>query len=102
MHPPAETATIQAVLLFSKPPVAGRVKTRLIDPLTAVQAAELHAAFLADLVERLSAQRFALVPVWAVEEGEAIPPPPGRRPGPARGPPAEPAEGASPKPASPA
>ena len=80
MHPPAETATIQAVLLFSKPPVAGRVKTRLIDPLTAVQAAELHAVFLADLVERLSAQRFALVPVWAVEEGEAIPPqPPGGR-----------------------
>lgn len=80
MHLPADRSTSRAVLLFSKAPVAGRVKTRLIDPLTAVQAADLHAAFLADLVERLSAQRFALVPVWAVEEGEAVPPqPPGGR-----------------------
>jgi|JI10StandDraft_1071094.scaffolds.fasta_scaffold321600_2 rSAM/selenodomain-associated transferase 1 len=78
MPPPADAATNRAVLLFSKPPVAGRVKTRLIGPLSAEQAARLHAAFLADLAERLSAQRFALVPVWALADGEALPPqPPG-------------------------
>jgi hypothetical protein len=71
----------KTVLLFTKPPVAGRVKTRLIGALMPEQAAELHAAFLADLTERLSGQSFTLLPVWALERREAMPqePPGGRR-----------------------
>jgi rSAM/selenodomain-associated transferase 1 len=74
-------AARRPVLLFTKPPVAGRVKTRLIGPLTARQAAELHGAFLGDLVDRLSAERLDLILVWALEAGEALPlaPPGGRR-----------------------
>ena len=72
--------TRKPVLLFTKLPVAGRVKTRLIGALTPEQAAELHAAFLGDLVERLSGQPFTLLPVWALERCEEIPPqPPGGR-----------------------
>jgi len=69
------------VLLLTKPPVAGRVKTRLIGALTAEQAAELHAAFLGDLAERLAESAFDLVPVWALADGEPLPPAPqgGRR-----------------------
>ncbi len=78
---PELPASHRAVLLFTKLPAAGCVKTRLIGTLTAVQAAELHSAFLGDLVERLSGEAFALVPVWAVAVGEPIPerPPDGRR-----------------------
>lgn len=81
MQPSADASASRTVLLFSKPPVAGRVKTRLIGALTAGQAAELHAAFLADLGARLGDRRFALVPVWAAGEDEALPaqPPGGRR-----------------------
>ena len=61
------------VLLFAKLPVPGRVKTRLIGALTATEAARLHAAFLADVIERLQGQPFALVPVWALERDELIP-----------------------------
>lgn len=77
---PELSASSRAVLLVTKPAVAGRVKTRLIGALTAGQAAELHAAFLADLVERLSGG-CALIPVWAVAAHESIPeaPPRGRR-----------------------
>lgn len=65
--------TRNTVLLFTKLPVAGRVKTRLIGALTPEQAAELHAAFLADLIDRLSGRDFDLVPVWALRTGEPIP-----------------------------
>jgi rSAM/selenodomain-associated transferase 1 len=49
------------------------VKTRLIGDLTAAQAAELHAAFLADLLDRLSGGGFELRLAWALDEGEEIP-----------------------------
>ncbi|HYL06820.1 MAG TPA: DUF2064 domain-containing protein, partial [Thermoanaerobaculia bacterium] len=62
------------LLLFTKPARQGRVKTRLIGDLTAAQAAELHAAFLADLLPRLAAGAFALDVLWAVEPGEPAPP----------------------------
>lgn len=70
-----------AVLLFSKPAVAGRVKTRLIGALTAPEAAALHAAFFEDLVTRLRDLAADLVVYWALDEGEAIPASPagGRR-----------------------
>lgn len=61
------------LLLFTKPARAGRVKTRLIGDLTAAQAAELHAAFLADLVERLRPGSFELRLAWALEPDEEVP-----------------------------
>jgi uncharacterized protein len=61
------------LLLFTKPARQGRVKTRLIGDLTAAQAAELHAAFLGDLVARLAGGRFELDVAWVVEAGERLP-----------------------------
>jgi hypothetical protein len=61
------------LLLFTKPARPGRVKTRLIGDLTPVQAAELHAAFLDDLLERLHSGRFSLTLAWALDADEAVP-----------------------------
>jgi uncharacterized protein len=61
------------LLLFTKPARAGRVKTRLIGDLTPLQAAELHAAFLDDLLDRLRAGAFTLRVAWALEPGEPVP-----------------------------
>ncbi len=61
------------VLLFTKPPRPGRVKTRLIGELSAEEAAELHAAFLGDVGESLSQGRFELRIAWALDEGEPQP-----------------------------
>jgi rSAM/selenodomain-associated transferase 1 len=41
------------IILFSKAPVPGRVKTRLQPPLSAEQAASLHTAFVWDMITRL-------------------------------------------------
>ncbi|MEM7356036.1 MAG: TIGR04282 family arsenosugar biosynthesis glycosyltransferase [Acidobacteriota bacterium] len=60
-------------MLFTKPAVPGAVKTRLIGELSAAQAAELHAAFLADLSERLCGGAFELRVAWALDEGEEFP-----------------------------
>ncbi len=46
-------AVRSVIILFAKAPVPGRVKTRLQPPLTADEAAELHAAFVGDMLERL-------------------------------------------------
>jgi uncharacterized protein len=70
-RPPA--AAPRRLLLFTKPAYPGRVKTRLIGDLTAAEAAELHAAFLADLVERLRGGSFEMMVAWALEAGEEIP-----------------------------
>jgi rSAM/selenodomain-associated transferase 1 len=61
------------LLLFTKPARAGRVKTRLIGDLTPVQAAELHAAFVEDLVARLAGASCDLHLAWALEPGEELP-----------------------------
>lgn len=78
---PAANPAQRRLLLFTKPAHAGRVKTRLIGDLSAGEAAELHAAFLADLVERLRGGVFTLQLAWALEPGEELPsgPPPGVR-----------------------
>lgn len=44
----------RSLIVFAKAPVAGRVKTRLTPPLSAEQAAHLHAAFVGDLLDRLA------------------------------------------------
>ena len=61
------------LLLFTKPALEGRVKTRLIGDLTAGQAAALHAAFLEDLLDRLRGGDFELRLAWALDPGEEIP-----------------------------
>jgi hypothetical protein len=61
------------VLLFTKPPRAGRVKTRLIGELSGGQAAELHAAFLGDVEESLCRGAFELRIAWALDAGEPLP-----------------------------
>ena len=61
------------LLLFTKPARAGRVKTRLIGDLTPGEAAELHAAFLADLLARLAGGEFDLRLAWALEAGDEVP-----------------------------
>jgi rSAM/selenodomain-associated transferase 1 len=43
-----------AIMLFAKAPVAGRVKTRLAPLLGAAGAAELHRAFVSDMLELLA------------------------------------------------
>jgi rSAM/selenodomain-associated transferase 1 len=61
------------LLLFTKPAHPGRVKTRLIGDLTPAEAAELHSAFLEDLLDRLRQGSFELRIAWALEPGEEIP-----------------------------
>jgi uncharacterized protein len=61
------------LLLFTKPAREGRVKTRLIGDLSAAEAAELHAAFLADLLDRLRGGDFDLRLAWALEAEEGVP-----------------------------
>lgn len=69
------------LLLFTKPAREGRVKTRLIGELTAAEAAELHAAFLADLLARLQGGDFELRLAWALDPEDEVPdgPVPGLR-----------------------
>lgn len=61
------------VLLFTKPGVPGRVKTRLIGELTPGEAAALHRALLTDVLRNLRGGRFRLELRWALEEGERAP-----------------------------
>ncbi len=60
--------------VFTKPARPGRVKTRLIGELTSDQAAELHGAFLGDLLARLRSGPFDLEIAWALEEADSLPP----------------------------
>ncbi len=63
----------RCLLLFTKPTRPGKVKTRLIGALSALEAAALHQAFLEDLCARLVGGRFHLRLAWALEPGEAMP-----------------------------
>jgi len=64
---------LRSLLVFTKPAVPGRVKTRLQPELSPAQSAELQAAFLADLCERLDQGDFELVIAWALENDEEPP-----------------------------
>ena len=70
---PAADPSQRRLLLFTKPAHAGRVKTRLIGDLSPGEAAELHAAFLADLVARLQRGAFTLRLAWALDPDEELP-----------------------------
>jgi uncharacterized protein len=63
----------RCLLVFTKPPVPGRVKTRLIGHLSASAAARLHQALLGDLLDALAGGRFSVRLAMAVESGEALP-----------------------------
>lgn len=63
----------RVVLLFTKPAQPGRVKTRLIGEVTAQEAAELHAALVVDLLERMNGGEFELQIAWALGDGEEAP-----------------------------
>jgi rSAM/selenodomain-associated transferase 1 len=64
----------RCLVLFSKPAVAGRVKTRLIGHLSPEQAAALHEALLADLRQALDGAPFDCWLAWAVDGADALPP----------------------------
>ena len=66
--------TNACLILFTKPARPGRVKTRLIGTLSAGQTAQLHAAFVGDLVERLRPGSFEMRLAWALDDGESEPP----------------------------
>lgn len=63
----------RCVVIFTKPPKTGRVKTRLIGELSGEQAAQLHEGFLLDLLDRLTVGSFHLELAWALEPGETAP-----------------------------
>jgi rSAM/selenodomain-associated transferase 1 len=60
-------------MLFAKPAVPGRVKTRLIGALSAADTAQLQRAFTADLWRRMRQGDFRSAMVWALDAGEALP-----------------------------
>lgn len=67
----------ESLILFAKPPRAGRVKTRLAENLGHEGAARLYACFLRDAAETARALREArpgvgLVCEWALERGETL------------------------------
>ncbi len=63
----------RAVVVFTKPPRPGEVKTRLIGAVSAAQAADLHRAFLADFCERLTGWDGTILMAWALRAEEAVP-----------------------------
>ena len=58
------------LLLFSKPATPGLVKTRLVPELGEKRAAELHAAFVHDVVESLGRGDFKMRILWALERDD--------------------------------
>jgi rSAM/selenodomain-associated transferase 1 len=63
----------RCLLVFTKPPVPGRVKTRLIGHLSAGSAALLHQALLGDLLDALAGGRFSVRVAVALEPRETLP-----------------------------
>lgn len=63
------------LLLYSKPAIPGRVKTRLAPVLGADGAAELHAAFVHDVVSGLVVGDFDLRLMWALDDAATGEPP---------------------------
>ena len=53
-HVPISTPPVCALGLMAKAPLAGEVKTRLVPPLTAAEAAELNICFLRDMAANIA------------------------------------------------
>ena len=67
----------ESLILFAKPPIAGRVKTRLAKSLGREGAARLYACFLRDAAETARALMEArpgvgIVCEWALEQGDSL------------------------------
>ncbi len=67
----------ESLILFAKPPLVGRVKTRLIPVLGREGAARLYSRFLRDAAETALALRaerpgVGLICEWALEPGESL------------------------------
>lgn len=60
------------LLQFAKTPEAGRVKTRLIPPLTAVEAMELHERLLSHVAREISRVRQVRHQIWSTAGGAVI------------------------------
>jgi rSAM/selenodomain-associated transferase 1 len=71
MKPTKESS--HRLLVFTKPAIPGRVKTRLTSSLSPGQAARLHQAFLDDLLDRMTGGPFAVTLAWALEGDEEPP-----------------------------
>ncbi len=54
LHPTQSVRGLCALAVMTKAPLAGRVKTRLVPPLTAYEAAELNKCFLSDTAAAIS------------------------------------------------
>lgn len=67
------TSQAGVVVVFAKAPHPGRVKTRMVPPLTPAQAAELYAKLLADVLSTTAefAREFGLRPLVTVDPPEA-------------------------------
>ena len=68
---------VESLILFAKPPLAGRVKTRLAESLGREGAARLYACFLRDAAGTARAlcdarPGVSLVCEWALEEAESL------------------------------
>jgi rSAM/selenodomain-associated transferase 1 len=63
----------RCLIVFTKPAVAGRVKTRLVGDLSPDQAAALHGALLEDLREALADAPFETRLAWALDPEQAMP-----------------------------
>ena len=61
------------ILIFAKAPQPGRVKTRLIPPLTSEQAADLHRDLLSETLERLAHADLAPLELWCAPAPELEP-----------------------------
>lgn len=66
-------ADVRRVVVFSKAPRPGRVKTRLAPRLGFDGAAAIHRAFLEDTLSALVDVRAELVVAWGIEAGEELP-----------------------------
>jgi len=69
----ADRRASRCLIVFTKPARPGRVKTRLIGELSPVQAAQLHAAFLEDLLETMKSGEFMMEIAWSLESMEQPP-----------------------------
>lgn len=70
---PSIDAASRRLLVFTKPAIPGRVKTRLTPTLSPDQAARVHQAFLDDLLDRMAGGPFAITLAWALEGDEEPP-----------------------------
>ena len=61
------------MLVLTRAPVQGRVKTRLIGDLSPSQATELHSAMVEDVVREANGGAYELIVAWTLLPNESIP-----------------------------